>query len=51
MSKISQKPVQPQSQPRLPAGHFNSNGQSQGKTTGAVRPTPDACNDSKKGCK
>lgn len=49
MAKGSQKPVQPQPNQRLPGGHFNSNGQSQGKPTGAVRPTPDACNDCPKG--
>ncbi len=38
---------QSQSQPRMPSGHFNSNGQSQGKETGAVRPTPDAFNNVK----
>lgn len=43
----SQKQVQPQSNQRLPAGHFNSNGQSQGKQTGAVRPSPDARNERK----
>lgn len=32
------------SEPRLPQGHFNSNGQSQGKQNGSVRPTPDAYN-------
>jgi len=38
---------QSQSQPRTPSGHFNSNGQSQGKQSGAVRPSPDACNERK----
>jgi hypothetical protein len=47
MSKISQKPVTPQSQPRTPSGNWNANGTSQGKSTGAVRTTPDACNDCK----
>jgi hypothetical protein len=48
MAKQSnQRPVQPQSNQRLPAGHFNSNGTSQGKQSGAVRPSPDACNDCK----
>jgi hypothetical protein len=27
---------------RLPKGHFDSDGRSEGKSTGAVRPTPDA---------
>lgn len=47
MSKISQKPVQPQSQPKLPYGHFDRQGQSQGKASGAVRPQADACNERK----
>lgn len=46
--QISQKPVQPQSNQRLPAGHFNSNGQSQGQQSGAVRKSPGACNDCNK---
>jgi hypothetical protein len=49
MAKSSQKPVQPNANVKTPAGHFNSQGQSQGKPTGAVRPTPDACNDCPKG--
>jgi hypothetical protein len=49
MAKRESQPSQSrsQSQPRLPAGHFNSNGESQGKQSGAVRPQPDACNDRK----
>ncbi|MCA8018088.1 hypothetical protein [Burkholderia metallica] len=38
---------QSQSQPRTPSGNWNSNGTSQGKQTGAVRQSPDACNDRK----
>jgi hypothetical protein len=45
--QISQRPVQPQPNQRLPSGNFNANGTSQGKSTGAVRPTADACNDCK----
>ncbi len=33
------------SQPRIPAGHFDRDGVSQGKQTGPVRKTPDACNE------
>jgi hypothetical protein len=44
---ISQKPVQPQPNQRMPVGHFNTNGTSNGKATGSVRPTADACNDCK----
>jgi hypothetical protein len=53
MAKRETQPSQSksQSQPRTPSGHFNANGQSQGKQTGAVRSTPDACNDCKKGSK
>jgi len=47
MSKISQKPSQPKSQPRLPTGHFDRNGTSQGQQSGAVRKSPDAYNDRK----
>lgn len=36
-----------QSQPRIPSGHFNSDGQSNGKQNGPVRPTPDANNERK----
>lgn len=38
---------QSQSQPCLPKGHFNTNGQSDGKQSGSVRPTPDAYNNVK----
>lgn len=34
-----------QSEPKLPRGHFSEDGLSQGKRDGAVRPTPDACNE------
>ncbi len=34
-----------QSDPRLPRGHFNSEGMSQGKQEGPVRKTPDANNE------
>ena len=34
---------------RIPAGHFNSDGQSEGKQSGAVRPTSDANNTNKSG--
>ena len=43
----SQTPSRSQSQPRTPSGHFNTDGMSQGKKDGAVRPTPDANNDRK----
>lgn len=33
----------------LPKGHFNSNGTSQGKSVGAVRPSPDAQQGSRSG--
>ncbi|WP_233854083.1 hypothetical protein [Paraburkholderia sp. HD33-4] len=49
-SKGNQKQVQPQPNQRTPGGNWNANGTSQGKSTGAVRPTPDACNE-KKGSK
>ena len=34
-----------QSEPRIPKGHFNSDGMSQGKQDGPVRKTPDAYNE------
>jgi hypothetical protein len=46
--QISQKPVQPNANVRTPSGHFNSQGQSQGQQSGAVRKSPDACNDCNK---
>lgn len=45
--QISQKPAQSQSQPKYQPGHFDKNGTSQGQQTGAVRKSPDACNDRK----
>ena len=47
MAEKSQKdhsPTRSNSEPRLPHGHFNADGQSQGKHTGPVRSTPDAYN-------
>jgi len=34
---------------RIPSGNFNTDGVSQGKQSGAVRPTPDANNTNKSG--
>lgn len=47
MAKRESTPSRSQSQPRTPAGHFNSNGTSQGKQTGPVRREADACNEQK----
>jgi hypothetical protein len=45
---MAKRETQPsQSQPRVPSGHFNQEGTSQGKQSGAVRPSSDACNDRK----
>ncbi len=33
---------EPRAQVRVPKGHFNSDGMSEGKQSGAVRKTPDA---------
>jgi hypothetical protein len=41
MTKPSDQ-VQPQPNQRLPEGHFDSDGKSQGAQTGAVRKSPDA---------
>lgn len=46
-SKGSQSNTRPAANVRTPSGHFNSNGQSQGQQSGAVRKSPDACNDCK----
>lgn len=43
----SNTPVRSQSEPRYSSGHFSRDGLSQGKQTGAVRPTPDANNTQK----
>jgi len=37
-----QEPARSNSEPKLPKGHFDSDGKSQGKQEGAVRKTPDA---------
>lgn len=43
----NQSQTRPAANVRTPSGNFNANGQSQGKSTGAVRPQPDACNERK----
>ncbi|WP_167313399.1 hypothetical protein [Ralstonia insidiosa] len=49
MAKRETQPSQnkSQSQPRTPSGHFNHEGLSQGKQSGAVRPDCDAHNTNK----
>jgi hypothetical protein len=46
-----QRQVQPQPNQRLPAGHFDSDGKSQGQQSGAVRKSPDACQERSEGKK
>ena len=43
--KRDNRESRPRSEPKLPKGHFNEDGLSQGKQTGPVRKTPDACNE------
>lgn len=48
MAKREQHRSEPQAHPTLPRGHFNHQGESQGKQTGAVRKSPDAYNEQRR---
>lgn len=45
MAEKRQNETKSRSEPKIPKGHFNEEGMSQGKEKGPVRPTPDAHNE------